>query len=183
MSLFQLLREDFERHGGKFNEPGLWTLAAYRLSVGSAELPPGPLRRLATAGTNVLAFVLRLATHTVIPADVKVGEGLHLIHAMSVSIASGVRIGDRVGIMHEVTIGPSYDRAGVPKIGNDVFIGVGAAILGPVDIGDGAMIAANSLVISDVPPGAFAVGVPAKLVRWGGATVVQTGRPALAEIA
>jgi serine O-acetyltransferase len=184
MSILQLLREDFERHGGKFNEPGLWILAAYRLSVRSAGLPAGSVRRLATAGSSLLSFVLGLATHTTIPTDVKVGERLHLIHAMSVSIAPGVRIGDRVGIMHDVTIGPSHERAGVPKIGNDVFIGVGAAILGPVNVGDGAMIAANSLVISDVPAGAFAVGVPAKVVRWGGATVAEeTPRPAVAKIA
>jgi serine O-acetyltransferase len=51
---------------------------------------------------------------------------------------------------------------GVPKIGNDVFIGTGAAVLGPITIGDGARIAANSLVIADVPPGMLAMGVPAK---------------------
>jgi serine O-acetyltransferase len=54
-----------------------------------------------------------------------------------------------------VTIGPSHEGDGVPKIGDGVFI-----------VGAGAMISANSLVISDVPPGAFAVGVPAKAIRW-----------------
>ena len=52
--------------------------------------------------------------------------------------------------------------SGAPTIGNDVFIGAGAKIVGPIKIGDGAIIAPNSLVIADVPPGATAMGVPAK---------------------
>jgi serine O-acetyltransferase len=52
----------------------------------------------------------------------------------------------------------------VPLIGNDVYIGAGAKILGPVTIGDGAIIGANAVVIDDVPAGATAVGVPARIV-------------------
>jgi serine O-acetyltransferase len=105
---------------------------------------------------------------------VKVGEELHLIHGLNVSLAAGVELGDRVGIMHEVTIGPSSDRAGLPRIGNGVFIGVGATILGPVTIGDGAMISANSLVVSDIPAGGVAIGVPARAVLWNAATRAAT---------
>jgi len=76
-------------------------------------------------------------TRTTLPTDAKIGERLHLIHV-----------------------------DGVPKIGDGVFIGAGASILSPMNVGTGAMISANSLVISDVPPGAFAVGVPAKAIRW-----------------
>jgi serine O-acetyltransferase len=183
MSIIHVIRNDFERHGSRLNEPTFWTLAAYRLGVGAATLPAGPWRRLSTAASGALGFVIELATHAKISPGAHVGEDLHLIHAMSVSIAEGVTIGDRVGIMHQVTIGSSPDRPGAPTIGNDVFIGVGAAILGPVTIGDGASIAANSLVISDVPAGAFAIGVPAKAVRWnGGARAVEERRTALAEI-
>jgi serine O-acetyltransferase len=175
LDLVQLIRADFKLHGARIQDPGAWALAAYRLGATSSDLPEGSWRRIATAATGGLSFALGLVTRTSIPAGVKVGKGFHLIHAMNVTIAAGVEIGDRVGVMHEVTIGPGYEGKGVPKIGNDVFIGVGAAVLGPITIGDGAMIAANSLVITDIPAGAFAVGVPAKVVRWG---PTATGTPA-----
>jgi len=78
-------------------------------------------------------------------------------------------IGDRVGIMHDVTIGTNLERPGTPVIGNDVFIGTGARILGGVKIGDGARIAANSVVLTDVPAGATAIGVPARVMQYTGA--------------
>jgi serine O-acetyltransferase len=69
--------------------------------------------------------------------------------------------------MHDVTIGES-DRRGVPVIGDDVFIGAGAKVLGPIRIGHGARVAANSLVIADVPDGATAIGVPARILSYSG---------------
>jgi serine acetyltransferase len=66
--------------------------------------------------------------------------------------------------MHGVTIGTNMDR-GVPVIGNDVFIGANATIIGKIRIGDGARIAANTLVLSNVPPGTVAIGVPAKIMH------------------
>jgi serine O-acetyltransferase len=92
------------------------------------------------------------------------GKGLHIIHPTSVYIHPGVKLGERVGIMHNVTLGTNMRGNATPEIGNDVFIGTGASILGKVKIGDGARIAANSLVVNNVPPGGFAVGVPAKTI-------------------
>jgi serine O-acetyltransferase len=166
MGLLELLRGDFQLHGALLKDPGLWVLAAYRLRVHSTQLKPGIFQRLAVGVSEKVAFAVGLVTRTTLPTDAKIGERLHLIHAMNVTIAPGVEIGDGVGIMHQVTIGPSHEGDGVPKIGDGVFIGAGASILGPVNVGAGAMISANSLVISDVPPGAFAVGVPAKAIRW-----------------
>lgn len=107
--------------------------------------------------------VVRLVTGVHMDRRVRVGEDFHLIHAEgSISIHPSVVIGDRVGIMHNVTIGLEPGSTGAPVIGNDVLIGVGAVILGPIKIGDRASIAANSLVISDVPADAVAIGVPAR---------------------
>jgi serine O-acetyltransferase len=93
------------------------------------------------------------------------GHRFHIVHADgSISIHPDVVIGDNVGVMHNVTIGTNMSEE-VPVIGNDVFIGVGASILGGVTVGNGARIAANSLVISDVPAGAVAMGVPARILK------------------
>jgi serine acetyltransferase len=165
MGLLDVLRGDFQLHGALLKDPGLRVLAAYRSRVHSTQLKPGIFQRLAVGVSEKVAFAVGLVTRTTLLTDGKIGERLHLIHAMNVTIAPGVEIGDGVGIMHQVTIGPSHEGDGVPKIGNGVFIGAGASILCPVNVGAGAMIS-NSLVISDVPPGAFAVGVPAKAIRW-----------------
>src|SRR5882724_10792758 len=83
--------------------------------------------------------------------------------AMSLLIER-VTVGNRVAIIREIAMG--QDQGGTLTIGNDLWIGVGGKVLGPVDIEDGATRAANSPVTSHVPVGAFAIGVPAKPVRW-----------------
>lgn len=91
------------------------------------------------------------------------GPGLVLIHSTGVVINGQVRGGSNVHIEHQVTIGAECRQS--PTIGNDVFIGAGAKILGAITIGDGARIGANAVVIHDVPPHATAVGIPARVVR------------------
>jgi serine O-acetyltransferase len=91
------------------------------------------------------------------------GPGFVLVHADGVVINRLVRGGANIYVEHQVTIGA--DRGASPTLGNDVFIGAGAKIIGPVSIGDGARIGANAVVVKDVPPYATVVGVPARVVR------------------
>jgi serine O-acetyltransferase len=92
-----------------------------------------------------------------------IGPGFVARHGYS-SILTAERIGANCFVHHEVTIGwDTGERA--PRIGNDVFIGAGAKILGPVTIGDGVRIGANAVVLRDVPDGCTAVGVPARIIE------------------
>ncbi|HEY2253171.1 MAG TPA: serine acetyltransferase [Planctomycetaceae bacterium] len=91
------------------------------------------------------------------------GPGFVLIHSQGVVINGQVRGGSNVFIEHQVTIGA--DRRQSPLLGNDVFIGAGAKIIGAVTIGDGARVGANAVVVQDVPAGATVVGIPARVVR------------------
>jgi serine O-acetyltransferase len=95
-----------------------------------------------------------------ISRDARLGEGVVFLHTVGVVIGGDSRIGDRVLFLGNITIG-SVNKGGYPTIGNDVIIGAGARILGPVTIGNGASIGANAVVLCDVPAGAVAVGVPA----------------------
>jgi serine O-acetyltransferase len=95
-----------------------------------------------------------------IARDVTLGEGVIFLHTVGIVIGGDSRIGDRVTFLGGNTVG-SIGWRGYPRIGNDVVIGAGARILGPVTIGDGATIGANAVVLNDVPHGATAVGVPA----------------------
>ncbi|HJL22687.1 MAG TPA: serine acetyltransferase, partial [Polyangiaceae bacterium LLY-WYZ-15_(1-7)] len=109
-----------------------------------------------------LGLGVELVTGTRLHRETRVGAAPHFIHGRNVRIHPDAVIGDRVGIMHDVTIGTRNDIEGAPIIEDDAFIGAGAKVLGPVRVGKGAIVAANSLVVTDVPPGATAMGVPAR---------------------
>lgn len=91
------------------------------------------------------------------------GPRFVLIHSIGVVINGNVRGGSGVKIEHQVTIGAEKRQS--PILGDDVFIGAGAKIIGSVRIGDGAKIGANAVVLADIPAGATAVGIPARVVR------------------
>jgi serine O-acetyltransferase len=134
---------------------------AYRFGRWSLNLPQ-PLRWMTSKIYGILKFVIKIINRIEIDRTTEIGADLHIIHTENISIHPEAVIGSRCSIMHGVTIGTNmFD--GCPKIGNDVFIGCGASILGNIKIGSGARIAANSLVVTDVPPGAVAMGVPAKI--------------------
>jgi serine O-acetyltransferase len=89
-----------------------------------------------------------------------IGPGLFVSHGQG-TILSAERIGANLHVHQGVTVGWDYRGDRCPVIGDGVFIGAGAKILGSVTVGDGARIGANAVVVCDVPPGATAVGVPA----------------------
>src|SRR5882757_6522866 len=168
--LFKQLRDDYERHGSSLRDLSIWTLAVYRYGAWTNELPPSALRWVASKAYAPMFLGIEMITGCTINREVKIGDGFHLIHGGNVRIHPDVVIGKNCTILHEVTIGTNTGREGVPVIGDNVQIGAGAKILGPIKIGDGAIIAANSLVIADVPAGATAVGVPARALPYPGPT-------------
>lgn len=105
----------------------------------------------------------RFFTGIEIHPGAKIGKGPFIDHGMGVVIGETAEIGDNVTIYHGVTLGGTGKDKGKrhPTVGNNVIIGCGAKILGPISIGDGAKIGANSVVLKDVPKGKTAVGIPA----------------------
>ena len=105
----------------------------------------------------------RFFTGIEIHPGAKIGKGLFIDHGMGVVIGETAEIGDNVTIYHGVTLGGTGKDKGKrhPTVGNNVIIGCGAKILGPISIGDGAKIGANSVVLKDVPKGKTAVRIPA----------------------
>ena len=105
----------------------------------------------------------RFFTGIEIHPGAKIGKGLFIDHGMGVVIGETAEIGDNVTIYHGVTLGGTGKDKGKrhPTIGNNVIIGCGAKILGPISIGDGAKIGANSVVLKDVPKVKTVVGIPA----------------------
>jgi len=102
-------------------------------------------------------------TGAVIGRGADFGPGFVVLHSHGLVVNSSVRGGANVILEGNVTVGAEKDRS--PILGNNVFVGTGARLLGAVEIGDFARIGANAVVLRDVPPHATAVGVPARVVK------------------
>ena len=107
----------------------------------------------------------------------KIGTRLVIDHGMGIVIGETAEIGDDCLIYHGVTLGGTGKDVGKrhPTIGNNVLIGTGAKVLGPFKVGDNSRIAANSVVLSEIPPNSTAVGVPARVVKVDGRKVNYVG--------
>ena len=125
---------------------------------------------------RIISQLSRFLTGIEIHPGAKIGKHLFIDHGMGVVIGETSVIGDDVTIYHAVTLGgiaPSIDsdtqrnEKRHPTIGNDVVIGSGAQIIGPVIVGNCARIAANAVVVNDVAENTTMVGVPAKAIRVG----------------
>ncbi len=105
-----------------------------------------------------------------------IGPGLFIDHGMGIVIGETAEIGANCTIYHQVTLGGTGKDAGKrhPTIGDNVLIGAGASILGPVTIGSNSRIAAGSVVLTSLPPNVTAAGVPARIVRENGTRVVPS---------
>ena len=131
-------------------------------------------RRGAGASLMQLLSVLRhrfwsAVTGADIPVTSRIGGGLLIPHPNGIVIHPGAEIGPNCLIFQQVTLGVGA-RAGLPRVGGHVDIGAGAKILGGVVIGDHARIGANAVVLDDVPAGATAVGIPARVIARAGAS-------------
>ena len=127
---------------------------------------PAPIRKLRMLAYQALDLIIvRAVASARLPAQTRVGERIGLVHdANGVILHPDVVIGDDVTIFHQVTIGKQTGEPKRPVIGNGVMIGAGAKILGNVTVSDYAMIGTNAVVLQDVPEGATAVGVPARII-------------------
>lgn len=106
-----------------------------------------------------------------------IGRRLVIDHGMGIVIGETAEIGDDCLIYHGVTLGGTGKDVGKrhPTIGNNVLIGTGAKVLGPIKVGDNSRIAANSVVLKEIPEDSTAVGIPARVVRIAGQKVNYAG--------
>lgn len=137
--------------------PTIHALIAYRISH---YLYINKLFFLARLISQISIFFTGIEIHP----GAKIGRGLVIDHGMGVVIGETSEIGDNVLLYHGVTLGGTGKDKGKrhPTVGNNVVIGAGAKVLGPIYIGSNSKIGANSVVLNNVPEGATAVGIPAK---------------------
>lgn len=155
-------------HYGKelWLNPVIWAIAFYRLRnwVNVAK-PRWPIRIPVVAFCFLPNRFCEAFFAMGISPLASIGEGLYIGHIGGVIISQQAVIGKNCDISHRVTIGTSaMGREGAPVIGDNVYIGTGATVVGKIRIGSGAKIAANTLVLDDVPEGATMVGVPGRIL-------------------
>ncbi len=120
------------------------------------------LRLLARGLSHISRFLTGIEIHP----GAKIGKGFFIDHGMGVVIGETSEIADNVTVYHGVTLGGTSFTRGKrhPTIENNVTIGAGAKILGPLTVGSNSKIGANSVVIVNVPPNSTVVGIPGKIV-------------------
>jgi serine O-acetyltransferase len=120
-------------------------------------------RRWHVPGVNHALRLMQTTLYGIeIGNTVELGEGVNFAHTLGTVVGGTSRVGARVKFLGNNTVGTAKDN-GCPVIEDDVVIGCGARVLGPIRIGKGAFIGANAVVLSDVPAGAIASGIPAKI--------------------
>ena len=108
--------------------------------------------------------VVQTAVHGIeIGKDVRLGHGVWFIHPLGIVIGGNTRVGNRVRFFGNNTLGQARED-GYPTLEDDVWVGAGARILGPITVGARSKIGANAVVLTDVPPDSIAVGVPARIL-------------------
>ncbi len=148
--------------------PGLHALRFHRLAHRLYEK-----RRFKTA--RAVNYMARVLTGADIHPGANIGGNFFIDHATGVVIGETSEIGDNVSIYQGVTLGgvSAEKKKRHPTIGNNVVIGAGATILGPITIGDNVRVGAGSVVVKSVPPNSTVVGIPAKIVKRVGTTSID----------
>ncbi len=116
---------------------------------------------------RLLACITRLITNVDIHPGAVIGESFFIDHGAGVVIGETSVIGNAVTLYHGVTLGGTSWSKGKrhPSLGNNVMVGAGAKILGPISIGNGSRVGANSVVVTDVPESCTVVGIPGRIVK------------------
>jgi serine O-acetyltransferase len=162
--MFKNLRDDLRAYNGNWGAQGFWVMIVYRFGRWRYGVRPALLRKFFSFIYKVLFKFIQIITGIELPCEADVGRNFVIDHFGGIIISGYTKIGDNCRIRNGVVIGlRRVSEKAAPTIGNNVDIGTGAKLLGPIRIGDNVLIGANAVVVSDVPDNSIAVGVPATI--------------------
>ena len=160
--MFDNIRADFNAHGRDAGAQGFWAMVIYRFGRWRYGVRPALLRKLCSLIYKVLYKIIQIITGIELPCEAVVGRNFVIDHFGGIIVSGYARFGDNCRIRNGVVVGlRRVEEPVAPIIGNNVDIGAGAKLLGPIKIGDNSIIGANAVVIEDVPENSIAIGVPA----------------------
>jgi serine O-acetyltransferase len=162
--MFENIRGDFQAHNRDWGAQGFWVMLVYRFGRWRYGVRPAILRKLVSAIYKLLFKFIQIITGIELPCEAAVGRNFVIDHFGGIIVSGYAKFGDNCRIRNGVTIGlRRLEEISAPVIGNNVDIGAGAKLLGPIRIGDDVIIGANAVVLCDVPDNSIAVGVPATI--------------------
>lgn len=137
-------------------------MVVYRFGRWRYRLRPALIRKPFSILYHILYKFIQIVTGIDLPCEVEIGRNFVIDHFGGIIVSGYAKFGDDCRVRNGVVVGlRRIDETGAPMIGNNVDIGAGAKLLGPIRIGDNVFIGANAVVLSDVPSNSIAVGVPA----------------------
>ncbi len=158
-------------HKGKqlWLNPAIWAITIFRFGHWLHTEKPFVLIRIPLKIVHLFAYMFsEVVMEMCLDPQATVGGGLYIAHIGGIHINPQAVVGSNCDIAHRVTIGASaMGRQGSPTVGNNVYIGTGATLVGKIKVGDGAKIAANTLVMTNIPEGATVMGVPGRIIMRG----------------
>lgn len=158
------IRQDLKNYQGDWGAQGFWVMIVYRFGRWRYTVKPSLLRKFFSFIYKILYKFIQIITGIEFPCEVEIGNHFVIDHFGGIVISGYAKFGDNCRIRNGVVVGLRHvDEPIAPQFGNDVDIGAGAKILGPISIGDRVHIGANAVVIRDVPDDSIAVGVPATI--------------------
>ena len=173
--LLKTLKADIQRHWSEDQglmsnlqevtlAQGVWATTVYRLGQWSYRQRSLPLKVPTRLAYKVAAKCVEVTTGISVPASARIGQGFYIGHFGTIIVHPDTEMGDGCSIGQGVTIGTrGQGDQGVPRFGDNVYIGAGAKVLGGIEVGDNVAIGANAVVVGDVAADCVAVGIPAKV--------------------
>jgi serine O-acetyltransferase len=160
--MFQNIRADLNAHDGNWGAQGFWALVVYRFGRWRYGVRPALLRKFFSLLYKIAFKYIQIVTGIELPCEAEIGRNFVIDHFGGIVISGYAKFGDDCRIRNGVVVGlRRVDEPRAPVIGNNVDIGAGAKLLGPISIGNNVAIGANAVVLRDVPDNSVAAGVPA----------------------
>jgi serine O-acetyltransferase len=179
--VFEYVKEDLRRAGSSpglklraiLFAPGVWAVLSYRYRRWIyVRRIPQPFRFVLNLTGSLLQAWTDIATNIQIPASARIGPGLLIVHTGYVVLSANTVVGRHCTLAQGVTIGHAgggtHASTKSPVIGDRVYIGPGAAVIGPISVGDDALIGVGAVVTKDVPPRGVMAGNPARIISLKG---------------
>lgn len=160
--MFQNIRQDLKAHNGDWAAQGFWVLVVYRFGRWRYGVRPAIFRKALSFIYKIAFKFIQVVTGVELPCEAQIGNNFVIDHFGGIIVSGYAKFGDNCRIRNGVVVGLRRVTEPVaPTIGNNVDIGSGAKVLGPITIGNNVLIGANAVVLTDVPENCTATGVPA----------------------
>jgi len=161
-AVFRNIRDDLRAYDNNWGAQGFWVMVVYRFGRWRYSVQPALLRKMFSLIYRILFKVIQIITGIELPCEAVVGRSFIIDHFGGIIVSGYAIFGDNCRIRNGVVVGlRRVDQKIAPILGNNVDVGSGAKLLGPIRIGDNTIIGANAVVLCDVPSNSIAVGVPA----------------------